>query len=186
MNSSKNPNDDLKERASQLFLKHYEMIRSIAIQIAPNRHCQEDILQDAFVNFVQKANQWDLDSDVRPLLKKITRNAGLVHWHQYVRNLPETLRKIAEQIQAEAARRGDDEIRFNTDEKIEALEICKKRLTERCQLLIEAYYVNGIPCKDLAKDANVPVNTIHQALSRIRSVLKECIDNTLRGGKERL
>lgn len=103
-NSERSPQD----RASQLFLENYNFVRFIAFELSPSRLLLEDIVNSVFVTFVQKAESWDLNSDVKPLLRQITRNISLQFWKKHLKTLPDSMRKIAEFLQNQTI----DSLRF--------------------------------------------------------------------------
>lgn len=168
---------DATIRASQLFFAHYGFVKVVAFRSAPLKHLTEDITHEVYLEFMKKADRWDLSTDIKPLLAKMTRNIALKLWHEHVRNMPDTLRKIAFFVQN--ATENESEEPQNMEEELAALEICLGRIQEKGRQLIESHYFNGISLKDIAKSMQLKPNTVCQTLCRLRETLRSCIAKTL-------
>ena len=52
---------------------HGAFVRALALRLAPTPGLIEDIAQQVFLEFIRKAGEWDLASDLRPLFTVMTR-----------------------------------------------------------------------------------------------------------------
>ncbi|MDO5553254.1 MAG: sigma-70 family RNA polymerase sigma factor [Planctomycetia bacterium] len=166
--------EDKQKQASQAFLQNYHFVEKMAFRFAPSQQLQDDIVQDAFVDFVQKAEQWDLTQPIQPLLKRIVQISADRYWRSHMRNKPENLRKIAELLQSESC---CDDSSVTTQEQLDALDTCLKKLAEKARILFEQHYFEEIPWKEIAQATGQSVESVYMAGSRIRAVLRECIDH---------
>ena len=80
-------------------------VHSLAVRFAPWPGLADDITQQVFLEFINKADQWDLQRDVRPLLAAMTRNVALRAWREHTRTLPDQLRELAEHVRCLANNR---------------------------------------------------------------------------------
>lgn len=179
-----NINDERRDRASALFLRYYHFVEMVAFRAAPSAELQHDIVHDAFLDFMKKADQWDLDKDVRPLLKKITQNIALKYWRDHVRRLPEHLQPLAQKVQEKIS----DELRpasSNLDEQLSALEACVEKLSPRYRKLITMFYFEKVSVEQLSQETSFSIFAIRKAMCRIRTALRECVERCLAaGGRE--
>jgi RNA polymerase sigma-70 factor (ECF subfamily) len=166
-------------RAAQLFLAHHGFVKGLALKHAPLPGLAEDILQQVLVEFLTKAEQWDLGSDVRPLLATMTRNVALRHWRERTRELPEVMRKLAEHVRQLAEER-DAEPRY--DDEVTALRGCLEKLPEKSRALIDLYYYRDVPTAEIAAQMDMKTDTVCRAMCRVREKLRACVGRVLNGG----
>lgn len=169
--------ESIQEKASQIFLQYYQYVGSVAIRLAPAAHLQEDIIHDAFLDFVEKAEQWDYESDMKPLLRRITQISAQRYWRSYTRNMPESLLRIAELLRVDGE--SDDENDRPLDDQLVAMDNCIKKLTANGMKLVEDHYYHGKSYETLAQETGQSIETVYKAMSRIRKFLRDCIDHTL-------
>lgn len=181
-NDKQNSERSPKDRASQLFLENYNFVRFIAFESSPSRQLLEDIVNSVFVTFVQKAESWDLNSDIKPLLRQITRNISLQFWKKHIKNMPDSMRKIAEFLQNQTSNTHSILGSEDLEEETMALELCLKKLTDRSRNLIELYYFENIPLVRIAEQTGRKPLTLGKTVCRIRAKLRSCIERTLKGG----
>lgn len=169
-----------QQRASRLFLENYNFVRFIAFEMSPSRQLLEDIVNSVFVTFVQKAETWDLNSDVKPLLRQITRNISLQFWREYLKTLPESMQKIAKNLQCQTSSIHSVLGSEDLEEQTMALEFCLKKLTDHSRKLIERYYFENIPLTRIALESGQKPLTLGKVVCRIRSKLRQCIERVLK------
>lgn len=164
-----------QEKAAQLFLKYHYFVEKVAFYAAPSIHIQDDIINDAFLDFIRKADQWDLDQDIRPLLKRITIISARRYWRDYARSLPESLQSLAEIARNET----DTDLSPVLDEQLEMMELCMKKLADKAKNLLDLHYFQEYSYKEIAEETGQKLESVYTAMSRIRSVLRDCIEHTL-------
>ncbi|MDO5581553.1 MAG: sigma-70 family RNA polymerase sigma factor [Planctomycetia bacterium] len=169
-----------KEQAMQLFLTYYNYVQNVAIRNAPAKHLQGDIVNDAFIDFVAKADQWEYKDDLRPLLRAITENLAKKYWRNYLKGLPESMRKLAEHLQNFAEEENREMPESDKNEELQALELCMNKLTPRNRELIDAYYFADRTLVDIAKENDLNYGTLCKLILRVRAALRRCIENVLK------
>ncbi|MDD3588112.1 MAG: hypothetical protein PHQ75_13095, partial [Thermoguttaceae bacterium] len=128
-----------KEKATSLFLVHHRFVEMLAFKAAPIGNIQQDIVHDCFIAFVEKADQWNLDADVRPVLLRITRNIAVNYWKKYLRTLPEQLRETYEYAYATRMESTEFSLcdKLATEEEVSVLRLCIQKLTPECRTILE-------------------------------------------------
>lgn len=168
-----------KQEAERIFLNHYMLVRQVAMKTAPVCHVQEDIAHDAFVDFLSKYDQWDYDpTTIKALLIRITKVIALQYWRNYLKNLPERLREATEYIWQESTLRQEQD-QADWDEQLAAMETCLQKLSKENRDLVDAYYFGKASWKSLADEKKVKSGTLRMKMSRIRSLLYNCIKKVM-------
>ena len=158
---------------------HQGYVRSLALRFAPSPGLAEDITQQVFLEFLAKQDRWDLESDVRPLLKSMTRNVALRHWRERTRSLPEHVRELAEHIRGLAA--GTD-VPWYTEEEAEALRTCLEQMPEKSKRIVHVRYSLGLNSTEIGTRLQMNAAAVRRALLRLREQLRKCVRKTLYGG----
>jgi len=164
-------------KAAQAFLAHHGFVKGLALRHAPLPGIADDILQQVFLEFLSKADQWDLDADVKPLLATMTRTVALRHWREKTRDMPEVVRRLAEHVRVLAEERSTPP-RY-TDE-IAALRDCVEKLPDRSRALIDQYYFEDLKTPQIAARLGMKTDTVCRAMGRLREKLRECIDQGMK------
>lgn len=175
--------EEQKHLAEKLFLEHTGYVRFIAFETVPIQNLVSDIIHEVFIVFIERSAQYDLKRDVRPLLKAITRNISLHFWREHLKTLPESMQILAEHIQSRTSSASDLLGTSDLEEELAAMDLCLKKLSPRCRILIEEHYFNGRPLNELADESDQNVNTLRSALFRIRKSLKKCIERIMKNGE---
>ena len=66
--------------------------------------------------------------------------------------------------------------------EVEALRDCLETLAETQRTLVEAHYVAGRSCADIAREREQEDGTVRMAMLRIRQTLRVCVERRLAGG----
>ncbi|MDO5554104.1 MAG: sigma-70 family RNA polymerase sigma factor [Planctomycetia bacterium] len=170
---------DKQKVVSRLFMENIDVVRMTAFCTAPHRQLLGDIVNDSYVDFVQKADQWDVTSDIRPLLRTITRNIALQYWKEHRRSLPEALAQLADRLQQQSS---SDETNHRRAAELKALSLCLEGITEENRQILEAHYNNDVPINELARILKWNVNTLYSFFTRLRNALRDCVEGKLKGG----
>ncbi|MDO5554288.1 MAG: sigma-70 family RNA polymerase sigma factor [Planctomycetia bacterium] len=165
-----------RRKATELFLKHHDFVRLVAFETAPDMEYQDDIANDCFIEFVEKAQKWDYQSDIRPLLRKMTQNIAMRYWRTHLRTLPENMRKIAQHLQDKLYASDEFEDLSRLQQEQILLDFCMKKLTPENQKLVTLYYCDKVPYAQLAEIFHQSVNAIQKRMARIRVTLRKCIE----------
>ncbi|MDO5552817.1 MAG: sigma-70 family RNA polymerase sigma factor [Planctomycetia bacterium] len=176
------PSSDLDRLVGDLFMANEDLIRYVAMMNAPSLSLVDDIVQEVYVKFAQRACVRDLESDVRPLLRKITHDTAVDMWTDYLRSKPGHLALIYERLASRTRERDSATGLASLEDELTALRLCLKKLTERSLFILKKHYEEGVPLTEIALELEMNINTLYYHADRIRSVLKSCVENTLNSG----
>jgi RNA polymerase sigma-70 factor, ECF subfamily len=163
-------------RLDSLIHAHEGFVRAWAIQLAPAPGLADDIMQQVFTEFIAKFAQWDLNSDLRPLLLGMVRNVARRSWREKARAMSPEMQALAEHIRKIVETQ--EAAPFCEDEK-QALRLCLGQLSPRSRKLVELHYDLGVPAVDLASQVAMTADAVRRALFRIRLTLRECIERRI-------
>ena len=164
---------DPNTAAASAFLAQHEFIRAVAHRAAPWPDLVEDIVQQVFLEFMGKAERWDLEEDIRPLLATMTRMVAKRHWRNATHHQEDTVRELAEHLR-QLAEQGQDEAGLEAADA-QSLRRCIRELPERSQNLVELYYFTGLSSRDIGERIEMKPDTVCRALSRVRDALRRCL-----------
>jgi RNA polymerase sigma-70 factor (ECF subfamily) len=171
-----NPRESL---AAQLFLANHGFVKGLALKHAPWPGLADDIVQQVFLEFAAKEKQWDLDSDVKPLLATMTRFVALRYWRERTHQLPEVVQQLAEHVRQLAEER-HGEPRY--DDELDALRRCLEKLPSKSRAFVDLYYFAENSTAEIATQMNMKSDTVCRALCRLREKLRGCLERVLIGG----
>ncbi|MDO5579856.1 MAG: sigma-70 family RNA polymerase sigma factor [Planctomycetia bacterium] len=170
-----------KEEAISVFMRQIGYVRSVAFRCTFDKSLLEDIVHDSFIYFIERAEEWICsEQTIRPLLRTIVKGMIGRHWDHYKKNLPDHLSKIAEYIIQNTG--PDDDLSRTCDqleEKLLALDICLQKLPPESRELIEMLYLDEKSYKALIKKTGKSPDAVYKQISRIRSLLHQCIKKTM-------
>ena len=165
------------ETASRLFLKHHGLVKGVAMRFAPSKDIVDDIVHQVYIEFVEKSEKWDLESDVSALLAVITKNFARRMWREYADSFSESRQRILDYLRHHSESRQDS---YGYDDELRALENCVQSLPPKAKQLVYDYYFAKIPMKDIAVSMQKKAETLRRALCRYRKKLLQCIVMTLK------
>jgi RNA polymerase sigma-70 factor (ECF subfamily) len=157
---------------------HGGFVKSLALKLAPFPGAADDIAQQVFLEFLRKAESWDLVSDVRPLLATMTRYVAARLWRERTQAMSPAMRELAGHI----ARLSDaQDVAWYSDEEKAALRRCLDRLPEKSRHLARIHYFLGVPSVDIARQMRLEADAVRRALFRIRGQLRRCVEDAVGG-----
>lgn len=178
--------NDQIDLLTRLYQDHYGCVAAAVVRFAPNSGCLDDIAQDVYLDFVIGAakKEWDLEKDIGPLLFQIAKRKAQALWkkERKKRNCP--IDGLAERL-ADDGNEGNEtgsEAFLQDQEEIRALKTCMLHLPSKTRAIIEQYYLQGIPVKEIARQQEKTESTIYKFFNRVRLKLRECIAQRLNHG----
>lgn len=164
-------------KVAQLVLAHHGFVKGLAVRIAPWPGLSDDITQQVFFEFLAKQSKWDLETDVKPLLATMTRHVAMRCWRERTRRMPETVRKLADHIRELAG--ADHPDTDHWDDEVAMLKRCLEKLPEKSRSLVDLHYYGGATTVQIAEQMAVKAEAVRQALCRLRTQLRTCIETAL-------
>lgn len=176
-----------EKKAACIFLEHRDFVKEQALRFAPFPGTSEDIFQEVFIEFVSKAEHWDFDEDVRPLLVVLTRRMAARALDAKKKNLPEKLNQVVEQL-CKIAENRQRTLRVGEASPYEqiraALKHCLDLLPTRSRTLVDLYYFEKVSTERIAERMILSANAVYLSIHRVRERLKKCISKTLQQWRE--
>ncbi|MDD3588477.1 MAG: sigma-70 family RNA polymerase sigma factor [Thermoguttaceae bacterium] len=163
------------EEASAVFMRHIGFVRTVAEKNAPSKLLVEDVVHDTLIHFLKNASSWRYsEAEILGLLKSITLNMANRHWREYIKYLPQNMRRISEHLLLEGTRRdeSDDE---NRQSRILALRVCIQKLSPENRSLVEMLYYDEMGYREACRMTGRSRQAIYMQMSRIRSALSDCV-----------
>ncbi|MDO5567671.1 MAG: hypothetical protein Q4G59_13495 [Planctomycetia bacterium] len=95
--------------------------------------------------------------------------------------MPERLREVTERLWREPTA-AQEQKQADWEEQMAALEMCLQKLSADNRDLVEAYYFAEASWNELADEKNVKSGTLRMKMSRIRTLLYDCIKKVIEVG----
>lgn len=166
-----------KKTLTQWFLLHYGTAMNIAFSFSPSYDMANDILQSAFIEFIEEAEEEHTQVEKLKLLRKVLRRVAQRFWDEKYRNSPEKIEKIARHLSSLAQEEFETK---NFEEELFALRKCLEKLSEKSRKLIEEHYFMGNTVKTISEQFGVSSRAVYKAICTIRNKLRDCINAVLK------
>jgi len=176
MNGNSRWRDDA-ERNKQLMLlltQHQRRIFSYLYTLVPDRHDAEDLLQETNLVICEKFAEFEPGTDFVAWACQIAWWRVRAARQKYARS-----KVVFDDTVLEAVAHTALEMRYETDQRHEALEQCLKKLHPRDRELVLSRYEPGCDVKAAAQRSGRSVLAAYKALGRIRKLLLDCVGNQL-------
>lgn len=160
------------EKIARLFLTYRAYVKGIAVKYSPDAELVDDIVQQVFTIMIQKADQWTISDDPKPLLGVLTRNTANLLWRDKMKRSPETIRKIGEHLKNTLLEISEDRY----EEELHALRTCLDLLPGQSRNLIDQHYFKGVSLKTISEQIGKKQATLGRALCRLRDKLRQCVE----------
>jgi RNA polymerase sigma-70 factor (ECF subfamily) len=156
-----------------LIVRRYEqeIWRVVAYGIQDKAAC-EDLVQQTFVNAYQNLSRFETGRDFGAWLRTIARNLMRNELRRKIREKGRFKRYHQWLLQRMENRQ---ETERQEKELLDNLKKCQKELSQSAAKAIEMRYQKGMGFADMASALNRSVEATRQMLSRIRSVLRRCL-----------
>lgn len=151
---------------------HSDYLLRVAYLYVENRATAEDIVQDVFVSFYQKQDQYRGDASLRTYLVKMTVNRS----HDYLRSWTHKRIMLFEKVRGKSTTHTPERAMVGKVEKRELVEaLFTLSVTYREVLIL--YYFEEMTTVEIAKLLDCPEATVRTRLQRARKQLaKRLID----------
>lgn len=158
---------------AKIFLSYRGYVKGVALQYAPHPQWVDDIVQQVFAILIQKADQWTIEDDPKALLRVLARNTANQLWREKIKESPETIQKIGEFLKS--ITQNEPEPEYEGD--LKRLRACLELLPIKNRQLLDMHYGEGVSMKTIAQRFDKKSTTISHAICRLRSKLRECVEN---------
>ncbi len=144
--------------------------------LVPQRADAEDLFQKTCLSAWEQRAAYDPSRDLFPWLCGIARN-HVRHYYRSragspVRLAPDVVEQLADQRMQDEARE---------ERRQRALDGCLEKLTSKDRALLEGYYKDERPVRDVAASLGRSPDAVFKTLQRLRSALYDCVNLSLGG-----
>lgn len=156
-----------------LLAAHQRQVFSYILASVGRRSTAEEIMQQTLLIMWKDFDKFESGTNFFAWGRKVAYHRILEHRKQNIREVfldSEVLQQVLDMSKVTAK---------NSNERVKALEGCKKKLKESSQRLISMRYNQRMSCKEISAAINCPIQTVYKNMSRIFTALKECIDRTI-------
>ncbi|MDB5387259.1 MAG: hypothetical protein JWM11_2905 [Planctomycetaceae bacterium] len=172
------PNDDSQADFLRLFLtSERELFRYVAA-LVPNIADAEEIVQQTAVILWSKFDQYDKLQPFTPWACRFAINI-IKQWMERRHRWQSLLQGgLAEQL----VNRRDDQ-RPQLETRLRYLDVCLGKLTDGQREIVEAYYFRRQDINLISTESRRSVDAVYKLLQRIRSMLRQCIEQAAQSGE---
>jgi len=152
-------------------------LRRFAYALSGTMEAADDLVQEACVRALAKADQWDTSTRLDSWMYRIAQNA----WYDKLRST----RSRGEVLDSEAAADVVDlDGRDVTESRLTLAAVvkCIGKLPADQQLVLLMVCIDGLSYKDTADALNIPIGTVMSRLARARRMLQAATDGEIAPG----
>ena len=153
----------------ELVRRHMQRAHAVAFRLLGNREDAEDLVQDAFIQALDKIDSFDIERPFAPWFFRILTNRGL--------NLRQSraLRAVSEIPDDTASSDDSPELSAEREELRSRLREAVATLPERQQLIVQLFEIDGWTSAEVAKALGISDGTVrwhvHEARRALRAAL---------------
>jgi len=170
-----------RDRLRALVSAHQTRIRAFLCGFVADPDVVDEITQDVFINIVPRCEELTArtEEDAGRYLCGVARNLVRMRWRKDKQKKVRWTGMVDYLVHQELEERLDREAGGN-DERVEALSLCLRGLTERARTLVDRHFFQQESLVDLAEESGRPASTLRVTMLRIRRQLRACIEGRLR------
>ncbi|MBN1675343.1 MAG: sigma-70 family RNA polymerase sigma factor [Kiritimatiellae bacterium] len=170
------PNDTRSE-VIRLAIEHRARIWGYLMGLTKDPYKAEDLLQNTYVVVYEKWDRYTLGTNFLAWVLTIARNQFLMSVDPKRHPLVATEMDVLERVLSEAAAEERTDV---LAARREALSVCLGKLRSKDRRVMELRYAEGLSCMEIAKQVGASLNGLYSLLSRLRDLLRDCVERQLR------
>lgn len=171
------PKQDGNEAAAMLFLTYRHYVKAIALRFVPFPHLADEIVQQVFVVFLEKAPTLDLSQNIKAFLAVTAQNIAKKYWRDESKHFKPEMQRVAEYVRQILVEPNPD----SYPDELDALQRCLEKAPEKARHLIQLHYFGRVPINEIARQMELSAEAVYKAFFRLREKLRLCIDNAVKG-----
>lgn len=158
----------------KLFLANQKRIFGFIVSLVPNSANADDIMQETVGIMWQKFHTFEIGTNFSAWAISIARHKIFQFREKQLKNCA----RFSNKAIAEIISRSKD-IQDSMDDRMDALQVCLKKLKVQDRYLVQMRYEKDIQTKQLAQQQGRSVNGLYKTMTRIHRVLQQCVQRTL-------
>tara|TARA_R110002049_G_scaffold285698_4_gene467152 strand:+ start:341993 stop:342529 length:537 start_codon:yes stop_codon:yes gene_type:complete len=160
-----------------LFVQHQQAVLAFVLSLEPAIHDAEEIVQETFVTASRKASTWTAGTNFFAWACAIARFQTL----SFQRDRGRQNGRLAKDVVELLAEHAEEDFSVFQG-RVMALRRCLKELAPKSRELINLRYHAGQMPEQIAAEIDWTVNSVRVALTRARTMLRECLGRSERMG----
>jgi RNA polymerase sigma-70 factor, ECF subfamily len=166
------------EAYAQVVRRYQREVWKVVTAMLHDAKVTEDLVQQAFVNAYLHLSQYQPGTDFAVWVKSIARN--LVR--QELRSRSRETRRLEVYRRYLVDRFKDDETASKREEVLaDALRKCREKLPDHSADVLDLRYTKAMSFEEIASGLGRTVEATRQLLSRVRLLLRDCIERRMAG-----
>jgi RNA polymerase sigma-70 factor (ECF subfamily) len=167
--------DQQTENYLRLLAQHDRWLATYVYSLVHDRADADEILQDCKVGMWKHFGSFQVDTNFRAWARKFAMN-HILNYRRSEKRRPTTVVDDAfiEAVAGEIDRRAGI-----LDSRADALQYCLRKLPEAHRKIIIWRYYEDSDLKEIAAKSQRTVDAVYRLLSRIRTVLNDCVSQQL-------
>jgi RNA polymerase sigma-70 factor (ECF subfamily) len=159
----------------RLLTQHDRWLATYVYSLVASTADAQDILQEVKVTMWKQFAKFEQGTNFRAWARTIATNQ-ILNYRRAVKKLPNAQieEQFIEAVAAEIDRRAEV-----LDRKADALRLCLRKLPEAHRKIVVWRYYEDCGIEEIATKSERTVEAVYRLLSRIRSVLNECVSRQL-------
>lgn len=153
----------------ELVRRHLRRAHAVAFRLLGHREDAEDLVQDAFIQALDKIDSFDASRPFAPWFFRILTNRGL-----NVRQ-SRALRTVSEIPEDTASREHSPEVAAEREELRGRLRDAVGALPERQQLIVQLFEIDGWTSAEIARTLGISDGTVRWHVHEARRALREAL-----------
>jgi RNA polymerase sigma-70 factor, ECF subfamily len=158
---------------SEMFVRYQHRLFAYIVTLVADRTDADEIFQQTSLTLWQQWQQYDPTKPFLPWSCGIALNHARNHWRKQKSRAVPLASDVLEQLAIESER-----ILDCSADRLVALRVCMRELTEKSRSVVEAYYL-GRSIQSIADERAVSSNSVYKLLHRVRRVLLDCVQEKL-------
>lgn len=172
----------VSEELAVYWAQHQPVIAGYINSLIPNFQDADDVLQNVAMVTVKKFDDYDRDKPFVSWAIGIARNMVLKYYSEKKRN-QQMLDHRAIQAVSHLYEREFKSITHHHEMTKNALDRCLRQLKGRWKKMLEMYYLRELSPVRIAQQLGITKNNVFVSLHRVRSVLRECVNDQIQQGQ---
>jgi len=152
--------------------KYWRLVWYIVTRFSFDGDTAEDLVQKSFIRAYENLSRWSPTGTFSSWLATVTRNECLTHLKKTKNH-----RKNLKLYQDHVSMRQED--MSDATDRLSALDHCLNQLEGKAQEVLKLHYHERMPFQKIAILLNCSLDATRKLASRVRGVLRECINNRM-------
>lgn len=151
-----------------LFEQEYSSVCSVIRRYTSDPGLMEDLAQEVFLRFWQKAPQLDVTSNLPAYLRRMAVNEALAYFRKKSRYQAD---ELPAQLPGRTAGAADEQL--EADELSVAVTRAVNGLPERCRIIFQLSRYEEMSYREIAEQLGISIKTVENQMGKALRVLRE-------------